>query len=150
MTLHRATTKVQALLYSLDHADLAGVLSSRKMAGVSSQIIMDAGRMRAPSCSQQLARLKSLLEWGVELRQWSLEAGQDACLHTKTFMIGEKTSFLGSTNATRNGLEHHEVVAHIEGSGPCGHFAGLFAQFWPLATPVDWPLLCASLKSSRR
>lgn len=81
----RAQLQVQDILYWLDHARIMGALSSRKMAGLPVQIILDAGRMHAPSCSQQRACLLSVLDWGVEVRQWSPEEQLHANVHAKSF-----------------------------------------------------------------
>lgn len=86
MTLPQATTKAQAMLYTLDHTDMVGAPSSRKMAVISIQITMDAGQMRAPVSS--------------ELHQRIPEAGQYACLHAEAVMVHEKMLVLGSTKAT--------------------------------------------------
>lgn len=116
--------------YCIDHTGAVGALSSRKMAGLPVQIILDAGQMCAPSCSQQRSRLLSL----VELRLWSPREGQYACLHAKSFFIDGKMLILVSRNATHNGLDRNfEIRVRIEGSTACREFAGLFETFWPLA-----------------
>lgn len=87
MTLPSASVSVQVLLYNLDHAGIVNELCSRRRSGVEARLLLHTQQVKAPSCSQQRLRLMTLVEWGVQLREWSPPGSDYASLHAKAWVV---------------------------------------------------------------
>lgn len=71
------------------------------------------------------------------MRHWSPRPPQNAALHGKVRMIGQKMLFVGSASLAHQGLEHsYETVASTFGQEPSQEFQLMFEELWPVAAPV--------------
>ena len=102
------------VLHVCDDPGLVRILSQKAWSGISVRIVFDEGQVREPSCSNQLARMKELLEGGAELYRLRVGTGF-AILHDKLWVVDGRWVFTGSLNPTSNGfLNNSENLVEID------------------------------------
>ena len=130
--LRGAEGAVRAALYCFDDSEVVRILCQRARDGVSVKMVLDESQLRNPSCSNQLARMLELCEWGAELYRYKVGPGF-MILHHKLWVIDGSTLLSGSVNPTHNGLtnnEEHLLEVNSQGAvvDALSHLESLFSR----------------------
>jgi phosphatidylserine/phosphatidylglycerophosphate/cardiolipin synthase-like enzyme len=140
--LGQAKASIWFSQYCFDHNELVVAVTGsirRVLPGQKIDVrgLLDKKQLFSPSCAKQTEALRTLIEWGAELRQRKPGTSFAAAQHEKTWVIDGALYICGSANATFNSLTNSEEAVVVSRIAPVVEQAvEHFERCWGLAQPV--------------